>query len=495
MFSSVGRELADLYQSLTNARSEITERVAYLRGHWHRTAAQLDIIERTWPSLSEEHRAVQTDVLGILVVKLTSARHKLDRLLKPRTNSEQPDVKRWKYVFLKPQLDETIQSLDTWQRMYDPSWYLIIRIANSVIDAELRRKNNAQPAEGLAVRRSAAKIRSAVRGDAVSEAHVSLPSDGLLGAQTSTILYSTARHLRRTSGKESYIVDSVPSPPGSSVGHVDKDVRTLATKLRCADPATFSVLRCKGILKVKNETGTRVTSFDIVFEVPSPETPRTLRSCLTSQVPHSLTERMELAKQLARSVNYVHTLDFVHKNIRPENFLGFGEAQLGAFYLIGFEQVRTADGMTYFRGDGDWHKNLYRHPERQGLQPEEKYCMQHDIYSLGVCLLEIGLWDSFVRYRQDGKVEGPNTDLFRCSVEGLRRKKPDEIKNLLVTLARDRLPAVVGELYKQVVLNCLTCLDEDNADFGDRSEFEDADGVKVGVRFIERVCLTFRRFP
>ena len=33
----------------------------------------------------------------------------------------------------------------------------------------------------------------------------------------------------------------------------------------------------------------------------------------------------------------------------------------------------------------------------------------------------------------------------------------------------------------------MTCLDESNLDFGNRSEFEDEDGVLVGVRYIEKV--------
>jgi hypothetical protein len=45
-----------------------------------------------------------------------------------------------------------------------------------------------------------------------------------------------------------------------------------------------------------------------------------------------------------------------------------------------------------------WDRNVYRHPLRQGDRPAEAYRMQHDIYSLGVCLLEIGLWESFVEY-------------------------------------------------------------------------------------------------
>jgi hypothetical protein len=37
-----------------------------------------------------------------------------------------------------------------------------------------------------------------------------------------------------------------------------------------------------------------------------------------------------------------------------------------------------------------------------GEFPAEEYKMQHDIYSLGVCLLEIGLWEPLVEYPEDG---------------------------------------------------------------------------------------------
>ena len=46
----------------------------------------------------------------------------------------------------------------------------------------------------------------------------------------------------------------------------------------------------------------------------------------------------------------------------------------------------------------------------------------------------------------------------------------------------------MGERYEEIVVNCLTCLDKDNADFGDQRDFEDADGVVVGARYIEKVC-------
>lgn len=80
--------------------------------------------------------------------------------------------------------------------------------------------------------------------------------------------------------------------------------------------------------------------------------------------------------------------------------------------------------------------------------------------------------------------------MLGISLDELRRKRPAAIKDLLVDLARRELPCIVGEVYAEVVVNCLTCLDESNADFGDTSEFEDADGVTVGVRYTEKVRST-----
>jgi hypothetical protein len=45
----------------------------------------------------------------------------------------------------------------------------------------------------------------------------------------------------------------------------------------------------------------------------------------------------------------------------------------------------------------------------------------------------------------------------------------------------------MGTKYTQVVETCLTCLDPENTDFGDEEEFQDADGILVGVRYIEKV--------
>src|ERR1700742_2371886 len=90
------------------------------------------------------------------------------------------------------------------------------------------------------------------------------------------------------------------------------------------------------------------------------------------------------------------TMQDSYKNIRPETILIFASDSLRLEYpfLVGFEKFRPASGHTYRVGDTRRERYLRRHPKRQGISVEEDFKMQHDIYSLGVCLLEIGKWTS-----------------------------------------------------------------------------------------------------
>lgn len=65
--------------------------------------------------------------------------------------------------------------------------------------------------------------------------------------------------------------------------------------------------------------------------------------------------------------------------------------------------------------------------------------------------------------------------------------QPFQIKDHLVSIAKRELPKHMGNRFSGVVISCLTCLDEDNADFGDETEFQDAEGVLINVRYIEKV--------
>jgi hypothetical protein len=45
----------------------------------------------------------------------------------------------------------------------------------------------------------------------------------------------------------------------------------------------------------------------------------------------------------------------------------------------------------------------------------------------------------------------------------------------------------MGNVHQNIAMNCLTCLDESNVGFGNRSEFTDEDGVLVGLRYMQKV--------
>lgn len=205
--------------------------------------------------------------------------------------------------------------------------------------------------------------------------------------------------------------------------------------------------------------------------------------------------------------------DFVHKNIRPENIILFPSStesvhHIGNAHLLGLTHFRSVTHETNLYGDSAWHRNLYRHPARQGLEIFNEYVMQHDIYALGVCLLEIGLWRSFVLYQSDGGMDGANAVrevglLVPKPGECLRLSRPltDKmfervhlnrgstawVKADLVAMARELLPARTGEMFAKIVMSCLTCLDEGNVDFAGLVEEGGDDGITVGVRFVEKI--------
>ncbi|KAL8993904.1 MAG: hypothetical protein Q9169_005995 [Polycauliona sp. 2 TL-2023] len=515
-----GKILVKTCEAFKGAEAEINERVLCIENHWKRTTMQLEVIRQIWGSLDEEHQSIQNRTLQVLASKLSMTISKLEKCLRKnpgdRTTEHQSiTVKRTKYVQTKTSLDEAIQDLADWQRMFDPSWFLMLKLSEPLIDQQL--KANVPTTSSLI---SAHRVRDALKQEPLQKSTVFLPKDDLDTARIRDIAFTSARVLQRVNSNKLDIVDCIPCDPEADITQMTKDIRELARKLSSVDPLTFGILQCRGVVRMTDSNTPRPSAFNFISRIPdqfSENKPKSLRDYLHSQLNLTLTARFGLAKQLAKSISYVHTLGFVHKNIRPETVLGFHQTTHGsssandAFFLVGFENVRLADGRTMRAGDSSWDKNLYRHPHRQGLHPQDIYTMQHDIYSLGVCLLEIGLWLSFLIYNDDSPTTIPDqkkpqpagisdTDYARSQqtlpaaelddhVAGTAIKRPVQMKEHLVAFAQRDLPLRMGERYASVVVNCLTCLDEDNVDFGDQSEFEDRDGILVGVKYIEKILL------
>jgi hypothetical protein len=85
-------------------------------------------------------------------------------------------------------------------------------------------------------------------------------------------------------------------------------------------------------------------------------------------------------------------------------------------------------------------RNVYRHPKRWGT-PRETFTQVHDVYSLGVVFLEIGLW------------EGAD-DLISSLNSGDRI--PDRVSKVLLRHAKERLAHRCGDIFADAVVKCLT---------------------------------------
>ena len=294
-----------------------------MRTVWIRTERQIEFLDRIWGSLDPDLQNHQRELLDELVSKLDTAGKQIGRVLQKNEDvNEAPKVNRMKYAAIKGSIDRAIDQLREWQRNFDPGWFLTLKIAKPVIDQELaesRIKTRLSATElddkpELDTLSTARNVRRYLNG---TEENYDVFRKNDDTAQQEPILYSAAKLMQRTGkgGTRSYVVDRVPCIVDGNVDILTKDVRELARKLSVADPTTFGLLQCRGVIKIYSSKSRKPTAFDFVFHIPPAlHSPRSLRSILLDSDPKaSLSRRFNLAYQLARSVSYIHTYNFVHK--------------------------------------------------------------------------------------------------------------------------------------------------------------------------------------
>ncbi|KAH6866344.1 hypothetical protein BKA58DRAFT_403237 [Alternaria rosae] len=386
-----------MYNSYQNVDKEISERLLKVQAIWFQVQWQVRFLKHIHTVLDKEFRMVQDRILGQLVDKLKAAMSEVQKLEKRqgRTDPDQKATKdtqynKWKYPLIKKGLDAAIGELKEWQGHFDPSWFHTMRISHNLIDTGLKRRLSVT-ASGWIHKRGSMLLKAGETSDYVYTA----------------IPYSTASLCQRSS-KPLLIADPVPVTPGIALDIQNRDVRDLAHKLKDTDPISLCLLKCRGVARVV---------------------------------------RFRLAQQLARSLSYVHMYEFVHKGIRPETVLNFdsSKTKLAHSFLFGFEKFRADAGRTSKFSDSAWERDLHRHPQRQGLAPGEAYKMQHDIYSLGVCLLEIRMWRTLVTY--DSTKKAISSQLL--PPPGYSKKnevtKATPLKDTLVGIAQRELPSCMGD--------------------------------------------------
>ena len=266
-----------------------------------------------------------------------------------------------------------------------------------------------------------------------------------------------------------------------------KTVTRLLMRASEGKPVPTGLLECLGYRKGDHGRN------ELVFRIPSEmDKPKTLRQLLC-QGPikkpgggFTLNERLALAHGLAASVLTVYSARLVHKNIRSDNIVlfesledessqGYSKLKLDHPVFVDWSLLRDVNTMSAKSVPVDWWTALFQHRDRLGsVMAKKAYNFGHDIYSLGICLLEIGLWESFVSPNQDtegysskyklsdrfidmaGKLGLPSLDF---SQDNSVPPSFDPAQEVFVAIAEAELPSRMGTAYAQTVNACLTCLE------------------------------------
>jgi hypothetical protein len=247
-------------------------------------------------------------------------------------------------------------------------------------------------------------------------------------------------------------------------------VRTLRVAAQKSD--TFRVLFCHGWYEESDH-------FGLVYQLPSGTQHSKCESLgnillnanLKDLLARDIENRIKLAKALAWTMFELHSVDWLHKSFHPDNILLFGSVTSSAVdfdwsapYVVGFDSSRSQTGVSgRLDFKAQWINRVYTHPDRQIKDEYYRYQKLHDIYSLGMVLLELGRLDCFTESRKDDRWS---------------RSNPHQLKDMFVQSAKE-LKRHLGSTYREVVLTCLN---------GDFPSAEHNDEYLISGDFRSLVC-------
>lgn len=240
------------------------------------------------------------------------------------------------------------------------------------------------------------------------------------------------------------LVEYRPYQEGSPVS-VEMSSRTqylvdnLANLLHQPKEIVFRMPYCAGW--VSQTQHNRVAFMFTIPDAVEP-TPISLLSILSSETPPpTLGQKFWLAARLSRCISQLQLVKWVHESFRSENIIFFpkpdcqeksstslSRVDLAEPWVLGFEFSRPEKYFSAGLEDECLARDIYRHPDRQ-QSPTQPFNKLHDIYALGVVLLEIGLWQPALTLEKSG----------------FTRVKSNAITKILIRHAEKRLGAKMGD--------------------------------------------------
>lgn len=248
-------------------------------------------------------------------------------------------------------------------------------------------------------------------------------------------------------------------------------VEELAVLLTSDKPKELCVPPCLGFFNAHNAHNSQ-GRFGFVFTKPS-EISRdsklvSIRDCMNTYDEPSLNDRVTLAHKTADCILYLHSVNWLHKSLRSENIVCFVDQRrpfvLTAPYLLGFGYSRPARSGERTEPTPPvpaWES--YCHPDIQQDRPNPPYYRKtFDIYSLGLVLIEIALWEPIENVMKVADLTNSPEDAWEIQERLLAAESP----------VMKKVQSRVGNKFHDAIITCIKGRDA----FGISSDDREVDG-------------------
>ena len=432
--------------------------------------------------------------------------------------------RHWWVLEVQPRLAKLVPEIEAWQRRFLDHIQLLRWTGFKFDDAETGKQPRSNSADHSTVERLSGKILLARIAEIPAEALEMSPPATLLDSENNleSLAQASLKTLvgQDTQTSSGFLVECRKQPEDADVEQVKSVACSIARILAAAgsEGRKTHLLQAVGYTYLPHPA----RELQLVLKYPAgTQSPRTLRNLLESAKMPSINARLELCRQAAVATFYTHTSGLVHKSIRPEAFLVFRDVTqevghvasphsrpmpsrqrddngehdvLGTLYLTGFELAREdkPGSFSSMRGSVDWEQKIYSHPSRHSSGT--RYTMAYDVYSLGVNLLEIALWQSFICFDHSEQRMVFNEEAIpggREICHDLRRgvrTAGSRLQVLYLEAARVFLPCSMGNRFRDITLYCLRAIEDGlgNEDETGREVSASAE-ENIGLRFIDKV--------
>jgi len=273
---------------------EVTELSLAIRALWFRIQRQILVLSNVEiaNNLGVELQYLQWQMLGVLQSRLQELTTKIDKLANASVfrrcvdpagisrgschGDAQVELKLTDHhnrkvtyaIYMKDSLKDSIKDLETWHSRWDPSWFLIARLAVPSIDLAIQEQ---RVTENPSDRRSLTildDLRNALR-PAESRNGSSfkyLPTTLAFGL-SNEVKFSTVSKAIRLDTYEVVLIETIPYRENTSSADLQNDIEKLVRVLSTMDPRTCNVLTCGGVQKITNRDG-QLRGFSVLFKPP-----------------------------------------------------------------------------------------------------------------------------------------------------------------------------------------------------------------------------------